>query len=418
MTTGRGSVKVSIRAVRRLAVTKQRLAGARRPRATGSEILSVVRDLGYVQWDPVGIVAPSHLLSFLARLSGFRASTLERLLWKDRTLFEHWTPMASLVLTEDYPLFHSLMRRYPDSLSKSWGAQRERAREFLARHAGLRRRVLSELAKGPRQIGEFADHSRTKRREGEWTYASDVARLLSELGMTGDVMVVGHSGNQNLWGLTKTFLPAWADQGALSREEFEAEAAQRALSALGTATPREITLYFVRGRYDDLGGALSRLEKDGKIRRVAVEGGLRSDERYVLDRDVALLESIDAGPWEPRVSLLPPFDNMLSSTGRLDRLFGFHYVREQFLPAKKRRYGTYVLPILWGERFIGRIDPRLDRAKGELVINAVHAEPGAPDGPEVADAVAAEIARLGEFVGARRVRYTARVPSGWKGALR
>ena len=99
-------------------------------------------------------------------------------------------------------------------------------------------------------------------------------------------------------------------------------------------------------------------------------------------------------------------------------MFGFEYVREQFLPKEKRRYGTYVLPILWGERFIGRIDPRLDRKSGRLVINSVHAEPGAPGGKEISSMVAETIEGLADFVGAKEVEYQGHIPSAWKSALR
>jgi uncharacterized protein YcaQ len=115
------------------------------------------------------------------------------------------------------------------------------------------------------------------------------------------------------------------------------------------------------------------------------------------------------------MSLLPPFDNMLRQHSQV---FGFDYVREQFLPKEKRRFGTYVLPILWGERFIGRIDPRLDKKEGRLVINSVHAEPGAPGGKEIASMVGETIERLSDFVGAREVVYNGPVPAAWNGALR
>ena len=102
------------------------------------------------------------------------------------------------------------------------------------------------------------------------------------------------------------------------------------------------------------------------------------------------------------MSLLPPFDNMLRQHALV---FGFEYVREQFLPKVKRRFGTYVLPILWGERFIGRIDPRLDRKNERLVVNSVHAEPGAPGGREISSMVGETIEKLADFAGAREVEY-------------
>jgi uncharacterized protein len=414
----REPLTTSLEPVRRLAVTKQHLAGKLPSRATTSTILSAVRDLAYVQWDPISIVAPSHVVSLWSRLGDFRLSDLDRLLWDEKKLFQHWTPMASIVLTEDFPLYHSLMSRYPESMSPSWDNHRRRAERFLADHSGLRKKILNELRKGPLQLGQFEDHSRTRRSDGEWTFGSDVSQMLFHLLMSGKVMVVGHEGNQNIWGLSDQFLPNWVHRKELEPEEFERRAAQRAIRALGTATPSEINYYFVRGRYQNLRATLARLQEESAIHRVNVEGLSKRDERYIHDQDVSLLESMGTAAWQPRMSLLPPFDNLIYSTARTSRLFGFEYVREQFLPREKRRFGTYVLPILWGDKLIGRIDPRLDKAGGELMVNAVHAEPDAPGDREVAATIGETIAHLAAFLGANQVTYTSRVPGSWKGSLR
>ena len=411
-------LSASLDTVRRLIARKQRLEGKRPRQVTEESIVAVVRDLAYVQWDPVPIVAPSHLLSLWARLGSFEPALLERLLWEKRQVFEHWTPIASLVLTEDYPIYHSLMCRYPDSLSDSWGTQRERARQFLAAHSKLRRAVLTELRKGPLPLSQFKDHLRTKRSDGEWTPGSDVSNMLSHLSMTGEVMVVGHEGHQNLWGLTEDFLPAWADRVVLTEDEVDHRAALRALEALGIATPAEVNYYFVRGRYRDPRRTLRELEGEGAVHRVEVQGAAGREERYLLESDRPQLERIDSGDWEPRLTLLPPFDNLIFSSARTQRLFGFNYVREQFLPPGKRKFGTYVLPILWGERLIGRIDPRFDRDEGALVIQSVHAEPDAPRDAEVASALRDSISDLARFIGAEKVRYSSRVPPAWQRSLR
>jgi uncharacterized protein len=413
----RAPLTAPLDSVRRLVVTRQRLAGNLPTRPGKSAILSVVRDLGFVQWDPVTTVAPSHLLSLWSRLGNFRQSDLEGLLWTEKKLFLHWTPAASIVRMEDFPIYHALMRRYPASFGRSWGAQGTRAERFLATHGPLRRRVLADLRNGPLLLGQFRDHARTQRTDGEWSSGSEVSHLLFHLLMNGEVMVVGHEGNQNLWGLSGRFLPEWVDRTELSEEAVERAAAQRAIRALGVATPTEINFYFVRGRYQDLRGTLAKLLGDGVISRVEIEGSGRPEERYILSADVPLLSAMDGADGPPRVSLLPPFDTMLGSQKRTRRLFEFDYVREQFLPRSKRRYGKYVLPILRGERFIGRVDPQLDKARRELVIHAVHAEPDAPRGKDVARDVAESIAALASFVGADRVTYTSRVPDPWKSSL-
>jgi len=411
-------VTTSLEAARRLVVVKQHLAGKPPARVSAESIVDLVRDLGYVQWDPISVVAPSHLLSLRSRLGNFDPAILEGLLWEEKKVFEHWTPIASLVLTEDYPLYYSLMRRYPESMSPSWGSHGIRAAKFLRDHSKLKQRMLKELRKGPLTLGRFTDHTPTKREAGEWAPTSDVSHMLWHLTMSGDVMVVGHEGNQNLWGLSRDFLPNWAKREMLPESKVEEISAERAIRAQGIATPRETLFYFVRGRYKTLDKTLSRLEGRSKIHRIHVEGLEDRKARYIHHQDLPLLESLTEGRgWEPRVSLLPPFDNMVGNQDRLQCLFDFRYIREQFFPPEKRQFGFYVLPVLRGERFIGRIDPRLDRKEKTLIINSVHAEAGAPRDVSVGNELRDAIEDLAKFVGAPRVKYTSKVPGFWKGVL-
>ncbi len=187
-------------------------------------------------------------------------------------------------------------------------------------------------------------------------------------------MVVGHEGNQKIGGLSEKFLPSWVKRKELAEEEVEREAAQRTIRALGTASPSQINFYFLRGRYQNLKKTLERLQEESTIHRVHVAGLDGRDERYVHDLDVRLLESMNTDAWQPRMSLLFPFDNLICD--RTNRVFGFDYIHEIYLPQNKRKFGYYVLPILWGDRFIGRVDPRLDRRNEKLLINSVHTEPG------------------------------------------
>ena len=411
------TITATSEAARRLTVTKQRLAGRRPQRGNREDIVSVIRDLGYVQWDPVTVVAPSHVVSLWSRLGDFRLSDLEGLLWDERRVFEHWTPIASIVRTEDYPLFNYLMERYPESLSRSWGNHIPRAKKFLAEHVALRKRILKDLQDGPLRLSQFRDYVKTKRSDDGWSPGSDVSTMLFHLLMSGDVMVVGHDGNQNLWGLAERFLPMWAKKTRITEEEFEREAAQRAIRALGTAAPSEIVYYFVRGRYQNLKKTLAGLEAESVIHRVNV-AGFGKEERYVHDQDVALLESMGGKAWQPRTTLIAPFDNLIAGRRRTNTVFGFDYAHEQFLPKEKRKYGTWVLPVLRGDRLIGRVDPRLDKDVGKLIVNSVHAEPGAPGGKEVGSEIAESVQQLASFIGAKDVEYSSRVPPTWNEGLR
>lgn len=409
-------ISISSETARRLEVTKQRLAGKLPAKPTREEILSVTRDTCYIQWDPVDAVAPSHNVAYWSRLGNFKLSDLDRLLWDEKKLFLHWTPQASIVLTEDYPIFSSLMRRFPESLSDSWGGG-HRQGKFLAEHKNVRKKILDELKKkGPLEANQFEDYVRSKSPDG-WTSGSVVSRMLFYLLMMGDVMIVGHNGLKNIYGLSDGFLPKWVDRKEITEEEFEHEAAQRSLRALGTGFAREIHLYFPHGRYRSLEKTLDDLERESKIHRVRVEGLGRKGEQYIHDQDLRILESLDS-KWEPRMTMLAPFDNILHNRDRLRRLFGTDYVHENFLPANKRKYGTYVHPILWGEKLIGRADLRMDKENVKLNVISVHAEPGAPTDSETVAKIGEMMGDFATFLGADDVEYSGRVPAAWKSSLR
>jgi uncharacterized protein YcaQ len=411
------TITISAQDARRLAVTKQHLAGKLPAKATRDHILAVVRDLTFVQWDPIEVVAPSHLLALWNRIGNFQPSDLDRLLWDEKKLFEHWANrVALIVLTEDYPLYYSMMKRYPESLSKSWGAQKAEARKFLAKHRALAKSITKQLKKGPLQLTQFQEYRRTKRSADGWGSGSEVSEMLFHLELGGEVMIVGHERNRNIWGLPEEFLPSWVERKELAEEEVQRVAAQRAIRALGTASPPEINYYFPRGRYQNLKRALESLQEDSVIHRVRVAEYQGREERYIHDMDIRLLESVRGDDWQPRVSLLPPFDNLICGRSRTNRVFGFDYSHEMFLPENKRKFGYYLLPILWGDRLIGRVDPLTERSKDRLLINSVHAEPKAPC-DEVAPKIADAIQRLAEFLGAKEVAYSSRVPAAWRSSL-
>ncbi len=406
--------------VRRLAVTKQHLTGKLPDKPNAENILEVVRDLGCIQLDPINAVAPSHLIVLWSRLGNFEKSELDRLLSRDRKLFEYWAHQASLVLMEDYPLYYSMMRGYPETFVKPWGpAWRQRVRRWMNENLDLRTYVLRELKlRGPLLSRQFEDKSRARRRGSGWGSWSEVSRMLFHLFFKGEVMVAGRQGNQKLWDLSERFLPGWVSKKELSEDEVEYEATQRALRALGIANAAEISYHFLRGRYRNLKATLKRLEADSKIYQVDVAGGpIGKGERYIHAEDLQLLEELNSNGWQPRISLLSPFDNLICDRTRTKLLFNFDFTTEIYTARSQRKYGYYVLPILYGDRFIGRIDPLMDRKNESLLINAVHAESNAPKDKNLSKEIKATIERLSEFLEAREVIYSKRVPKFWRSSL-
>jgi uncharacterized protein YcaQ len=246
--------------------------------------------------------------------------------------------------------------------------------------------------------------------------------MLDFLQMQGLIVVAARVGGQKLWDLAERVLPEWTPRHRLSEREAVRRAAEKAVRALGLASPRDINHHFTRNRYPGLAQALADLEKQGRLARVTVapEPGRApwKGPHYIHADDFPALERLADGDWQPRTVLLSPFDNLICDRQRTQQWFDFDFRIEIYVPKPKRKYGYYVLPILHGDRLIGRADPWMDRAQGRLHVNAVYAEPTAPTDRDTARAVAGAVEDLARFLGAREVVYDRRrVPAAWKQAL-
>ena len=399
---------------RRLAITRQSLAGPR-PTPDAAGILALVRDLGCLQLDPTRAVERTHLLVLWSRLGSYDPAALDHLLWQDRSLFEFWAHCASIVLTEDYPLYYTAQMRDYAAGDTGWG---RKVRTWMADNHALQDHILAELAvRGPLRSGDFADRAVVPWPSSGWTNARNVGRMLDFLWAQGRIMVAGRKGGQKLWDLTARCLPAAVLRTDLSTPDMVRQAAQRSLRALGVATTRDISNHFMRGCYPGLAAALADLAAEGTIERVRVadSSGAWPEPVWIHATDLPLLDTPAQEAWQPRTTLLSPFDNLICDRARTERLFGFRFRIEIYVPPAQREYGYYVLPILHGDRLIGRVDPQMDRKQGVLRINAVYAEPDAPE--EAGPAVAAAIHDLAAFLGAKTVDYTERVAAEWAGTL-
>ncbi|MBI5033842.1 MAG: YcaQ family DNA glycosylase [Chloroflexi bacterium] len=399
---------------RRLAILRQRLAGER-PRANAGGILEVIRDLGCVQLDPISAVARSHLIVLWSRLGLYDPTCLDTLLWQERKLFEYWAHCASIVLTEDYPIHNALMRNYAQGDS----AFARRVRTWLEDNAELKRNVLAMIRrKGPllsRGLIEVGGKKMGWVSTG-WTSGHTTSRLLDFLWLSGTIMVAGRDGIQKKWDLAKRFLPEWTPREKWSEHQIVHHAAQKSLRALGVATPRHIEQHFIRGRYPNLANVLKQFENEQLVERVQiVENKIPwKGDWYIHTADLALLDRLGQ-TWQPRTTLLSPFDNLICDRARTKQFFNFDFTMEIYVPKDKRKYGYYVLPILHGDQLIGRIDAASNRAESKLLINAIYAEPNAP--ARAASGIAKSIGGLADFVGAQDIVFTRNVPHMWRQIL-
>ena len=375
--------------------------------------MSVMQDIRYLQYDPMRIVAPSHFLVLWSRLGSYDLGLLDALLWKERRLFEDWAQATSIVLSEDYSIFNALKQGFAGGDS-SWA---KKIREWMNKNRGFSTYILEELKlKGPLFSTQFEDRASEPWKSTGWTAGRNVDMMLFFLKAQGKIMLAGRVGNKRLWDLTDHFLPKWVNREPLSSNEVAQRATQLSLRGLGVATARHIQQHFVHRCYGNLSSVLAELEAEERIIHVEVRDERKSwpGPWYIHSEDVHLLDSLEDEDWKPRTTLLSPFDNLISDRKRTEQLWGFRFRFEVYMPKSKREYGCYVMPILHGDRLIGRVDPLMNREAKQLTIKAVYAEPKAPKTAEVGHMIADATEDLGLFLGAKEVRYESKVPAFWK----
>jgi uncharacterized protein len=393
---------------RQLNITRQHLDAVERP-----ALFDVVRDLGCLQLDPISAVQRSHLLVLWSRMGDYDPNQVDKLVYQDRVLFEYWAHEASIVLTEDYPIHRWRMRGYP--FGGNWG---DSIRNWMSTEgAPLRAAMLARFRdEGPLPARAFEDKTDRQFRSSGWTSPRDVSQMLMHLWHSGEIGVARREGIQRFWDLAERCLPDWTPREEWEISKIVEHAVQRSIRALGVARPDQIIQHYVRRRYPDLTTALTSLVNQGILEQVTItkEGTALPGNWYVHTADIPTLERIQAGTWQPRTTLLSPFDNLICDRKRLKLLFDFDYSIEIYTPQAKRQYGYYVLPILHGDTFIGRIDPRYDRKQRAFVIHAVHSEAGATIDAQAVTATGEAIKGLAHWLGAKTIEFSQALPDEWR----
>ena len=308
---------VTVVQARRIAVRAQLLDGS------ATDVLDTVRALGRLQLDPIATVAtPQHLVLW-SRLGGaYDPAELDRLLWEERKLFE-WA--AFIWPIEDLPMIRARMEARGED-RYSW---QRRSTEFLKRNASFRRYVLRELdRRGPLLSRELDDRSVWGWQSHGWTGDRNVTEMLGILHGRGEVAIVGRRGKQRLWDLAARWYP---ETETMPRAESDELFARKRFRALGV-------------RFD--------------------KGEWRAHP------------NIDDAEIPDRLTVLSPFDRLIHDRERAEALFGFRYRLEMYVPKAKREFGYYVLPILRGDRLVGRVDAQRDVRAKALAVRRVFVEPG------------------------------------------
>lgn len=329
-------------------------------------IVETIDALTIVNIEPTAAVAPSADLILWSRLGWpYQPADLVRLVEEDRAVFE-WGGFYRAMT--DLPLLLPEMRRRPQSAQ---------AREWLAANEVFRREVMARLrAEGPLRAADIPDAAQVSWRSSGWTNNRNSMQLLEMLVLCGDVAISSRDAGGRLFDVADRVYPS--DVTILSDEEAARERAERRLTSLGIARAK---------------GVAQPLEPVdvGEIGEEAVVDG--TDGLWRVDADA--LERLDEVG--PRTALLSPFDRLVFDRRRLEEIFVYEYLLEMYKPAARRRWGYFALPILHGDRFVGKLDAKSDRKAGVLRVHAVHEDE--PFSDEVRRAVDAEIQELARWLG-------------------
>ena len=364
-------LSISAAQARRFLVRRQLLDPPRALPADPASVLQVVERLGALQFDPLEVPgARSHDLLLHARIAGYQRQWCERWLYAprgERRLFEAYNKSLNILPLGELPYYR---------VTWDWASARYEERIFQ-RHATTTAEILARLAgEGPLSTATFV-RGRDARVDWHWAPTSEGRAVLEALFEAGRVAIARREGNRRFYDLPERLFP----DELLARRPSAGEAARhrllsryRAVGLLGPGAGAEV--FTATGLAPERAALVAALVDDGTLVPAEVEG-LRGP-RYLLREDLPLLAACARAPRRPApgVSFIPPLDPLLWDRRLLRAAFGFHYKWEVYTPIEQRRHGYYVLPMLFGDRLVGRIEPRLGRATGSLRTVGLLFEPG------------------------------------------
>ncbi|MEM9681695.1 MAG: crosslink repair DNA glycosylase YcaQ family protein [Pseudomonadota bacterium] len=396
----RAPIRLSNSAARRLFLDRHALADDPSRRLSKAELQALIERLGFVQVDSINTVARAHDMILFSRRQCYRPKQLKSLLEKERSLFEHWTHDASIIPVCFYPYWQLRFSRHRETLKQRWRQWRREGFEEKFDD------VLAHIQKhGPAMSRDMGGDE--KKNNGGWWDWHPSKTALEYLWRTGALAVCGRDGFQKVYDLCERVI---AEDQRLHRpgeEETIDWACNSAIDRLGFATSGEVASF-----WESVSAAEAKdwcaKRLGGTLVEVEVETAGGKPHRVFARPDV--LDHAEAAAEPPRrIRVLSPFDPAIRDRKRTERLFGFRYRIEVFVPAAKRKYGYYVFPLLEGDRLIGRVDMKCQRNDGALTVSAIWPEPKVRLGRGRLQRLEAELDRIRRFTGCERVDFA----DGW-----
>ena len=373
--------RISAAQARRIALAAQGFGRARPGPVDQGHLGRVVKRLGLLQIDSVNVLARAHYLPAFSRLGAYDPGLLDRAAWAgrgERRLFEYWAHEASLLPLATHPLLRWRMAR-ADRGEAGYAGLRVFAHERRAEAMAVLERIRED---GPLAASDF-ESSRT----GWWAW-SESKHILEWLFYAGHITTATRRRSfERVYDLTERVIPP-AILALPTPPEARAHRLliEQAARALGIATAGELRDYFRLGPADAK-AAIAALVEEGALVPATVPGWPPA----FLHPDARRPRRIEAR------ALLAPFDPLVWERARTERLFDFRYRIEIYVPQEKRQHGYYVLPFLYGDRLVARVDLKANRQASRLLVHAVHLEPGAP--AETPDALGLELEALAAWLG-------------------
>ena len=405
-------LRISADHARRFLVRRHLLDPPRALPPEAASVLTVIERLGLLQFDPLEVPgARSHDLVLHARINRYQRGWCEQWLYGDeRRLIEVYNKSLNMLPIEELPHYALAWDRADDHY-------RDRILKEESKVAGA---ILARIrADGPMSTAAFRDHNHAV--EWWWAPTSAARAVMEALFVTGRLGIARREGNRRYYDLIERLVPA----RLLRKRETEEEALRhrllsryRAVGLLAGQGPADVV--YSTGSAAQRARWTAELVDAGTLIPVGVEGSKRT--RYLLANEEPILEATAGGAdGTPAATLMAPLDPLIWDRAMLRELFDFDYTWEVYVPAAKRKHGYYVLPILFGDRLVGRIEPRLDRKKGKLAILGVWFEHGfSPmEEPHFVPALAEALRAYRAFIGATSVSWPrTKIGRNLAGALR
>jgi uncharacterized protein YcaQ len=359
--------------------------------------------LGVLQFDPLEVPgARNHDLVLHARIDGYRREWCDRWLYgvgDERRLYEIYNKSLNIVPIRELPHHRVSWDRYQEHYESG----------ILREHADVVHSILQRIAaEGPLSTAAFTEHGHSV--DWWWAPTSAARAVLEALFVVGRVGIARRDGNRRYYDLTERLVPDEIMKQSESPEEGQLHRLFSRYRAVGLTSPSAPSeLMATTGKAAERQAGTQILVERGVLTPVEIEG--LKGVRYILSTEHDQLERAaddERTAGAAGVAFVAPLDSLLWDRRLLRELWDFEYIWEVYTPQAKRRWGYYVLPILFGDRLVGRIEPRLDRSAGTLRILHVSWQPGFDPRAEsgLVDAMKTALAAYRDFVGAKRIEWT------------